>query len=584
MEKNKEVFIIYLTEKGKKIGETLKPLFNSAHLMPWKEIKGKDMEDLWKRENLLIFIMAMGIVARICAPLITKKGEDPGVIVIDESGSNVIPFLGGHYAYTNKLALEIALLLKAHPAITTASDLIGVPALDIWIKKNNLILKNPELLPFVMSKFNKEGVLKVWLDKELSMHLLQGFISTSNIEEADIIISLKRWQFHDKLILIPRKIWAGIGFHEVLTERDFEEKFNEALRELNIEFLSLKGIATHQKKVNYLPLNNFALNHNLQLLGFTTDQLSKITTLTVSNNVKKLFGINNVSESAAICASQGSLLIPKRVYKDFTIALALEPYKDYAKLYIVGIGPGNLDYLTIKAMRILTQVEAIVGYKSYIKHIVPLIKGKEIYSFSMTEEIKRVKKAVELALKGVETALISGGDPGIYGMAGLLLEYITNNNIKVEVEIIPGISALNIGNALLGAPLANDFAVISLSDRLTPWESIEERLTLIAKSDLPLVIYNPRSKGRTLQFQRALEILRTFRTKKTFVGIINSATRPEQEILITTLEELSEDKVGMNSLIVVGSEAIKKLGKYLVAERGYERKYAEEFKNCSFNE
>ncbi|MFN4132599.1 MAG: precorrin-3B C(17)-methyltransferase, partial [Caldimicrobium sp.] len=290
----------------------------------------------------------------------------------------------------------------------------------------------------------------------------------------------------------------------------------------------------------------------------------------------KIFGIESVSEASALCASCGTLLIPKQVYRDLTISLAIEPFKGQGRLYVVGIGPGDKEHLTIKALRTLISVEAVVGYKTYLKQISSLLVGKDVYSFSMTEELERVKRAVALALEGKNTALISGGDPGIYGMSGLLLEYIMKHNLSLEVEIIPGLSALNIGNALLGAPLANDFAVISLSDRLTPWETIEKRLRLLAQSDLPLVIYNPRSKGRKQQFLNALAIIRNFREENTYVGIINSATREDEEVIITILKDLPEEKVGMNSLLIVGSEGVKKLGSYLISQRGYEKKYGEE--------
>ncbi|MFN4196985.1 MAG: precorrin-3B C(17)-methyltransferase, partial [Caldimicrobium sp.] len=272
------------------------------------------------------------------------------------------------------------------------------------------------------------------------------------------------------------------------------------------------------------------------------------------------------------------------IYKDFTIALAVEDNTSSGKLYVVGIGPGNLEHLTIKALRVLTSVEAIVGYKNYLRHIEYLLSGKEVYAFSMTEELKRVKKAVELALMGKDTALVSGGDPGIYGMSGLLLEYLHTHGIILDVEIIPGISALNIGNALLGAPLANDFAVISLSDKLVPWEKIEERLTFLAKGELPIVIYNPKSKTREKQFERALNILRQYRAPHTLVGIVNAASRENERIVITTLESLEKEEVNMQSLLIVGSDAVKKLGSYLIAERGYERKYFKELKSGPFNQ
>jgi len=166
-------------------------------------------------------------------------------------------------------------------------------------------------------------------------------------------------------------------------------------------------------------------------------------------------------------------LFQKRILKNITIAVAEEIYRIPGKLYIIGTGPGKIEYHTLKVLTILREAEVVAGYKTYLKFLKKLLPGKEIYNFSMTEEIKRAKKAIEEALKGKIVALISGGDPGIYGMAGLVLEILGKNNLSLEVEIIPGISALNACSALIGAPLMNDFAVISLSDRLTPWEELK---------------------------------------------------------------------------------------------------------------
>ncbi len=582
MEKNKEVFIIYLSERGRLLAEQVKAYFDEAELLKWDFFR-ENITTYWKANSLLIFIMALGIVARTVASLISKKGEDPGIIVLDELGSNVIPYLGGHYAETNKIALELATILRAHPCITTASDLKGLPALDLWIKKKGFVIKNAHLLPSLMNKFNTNRELKVWMDKEIALNLPEGLKETKDIEEADFIITFRKGNFQDKVVLIPKKLWAGIGFHETLTEEDLANKIFQALYELNLDFSALKGLATHKKKASYVPLINFALKHNLKLLDFDSDKLSEINTVSFSEKAKNIFGVNSICEASALLASNGILLVPKQVYKDFTIAIAMETFQERGKIYIVGIGPGNTDYLTLKALRVLTSVEAIVGYKTYLKHISKFLSGKEVHSFSMTEEVERVKKAVQLAMEGKDTALISGGDPGIYGMSGLLLEYLVKHGLSLEVEIVPGLSALNLGNALLGAPLANDFAVISLSDRLTPWETIEKRLTLLAQTDLPIVIYNPRSKGRKGQFSKAMYILKKFRDPKTYVGIINSASRAEEEVIICTLGEFPEDKVGMNSLIIIGSEAIKRLGQYLIAERGYERKYQEKLQNSPLN-
>jgi len=581
MQKNKEFFFFYLSSEGRDLAESIKAFLGDGELVEFKKLKKEELTFYWRKEGCLIFIMALGIVARILSPLIRKKGEDPGVIVIDERGSNVIAYLGGHYAETNRLSIEIATFLKAHPVITTASDSKGLPALDLWIRDMRFFLKNKEKLHEVMSKYNKNGKLKIFLEKPLTLPLLNGLEEVESINEADIIITYKNIEKLDKLILVPRCLWAGIGFHDGLSEEDFEALFRKSFENMGLEFKALKGIATLEKKVDYLSLKNFALKHNLSLLGFEIENLSEVKTFAFSEYVFERFGIKSVSEASALLAGKGLLLFPKRVYQDFTIAISLEPYQKKGRLYVVGVGPGAQEYLTLQALRVLTKVSAVVGYKTYIKQIASLIKGKEIYEFFMTQEIDRVKKAIEIACQGKDTAIVSGGDPGIYGMSGLVLEILYKNKITLEVEIVPGVSALNVGNALIGAPLENDFAVISLSDRLTPWEVIEGRFKKLLESEIPLVIYNPSSQERKAKFQRVLEILKEKRPFHTPIAIINSATRNGEEIILSNLGEVSEKKVGMNSLVIIGSSSIEKLGRYLISQRGYKRKYEKHFKVSS---
>jgi len=190
----------------------------------------------------------------------------------------------------------------------------------------------------------------------------------------------------------------------------------------------------------------------------------------------------------------------------------------------------------------------------------------------MGTEVERAKKALELgAHKNV--VIVSGGDAGIYGMAGLVIEVVGNSDIGVE--IVPGITAASASAALLGAPLSNDFAVVSLSDLLVPWSEIEKKLEGLAKIDITVVIYNPRSKNRTVQLEKAYEIFMRFRDGKTIVGIVKNAEREGCEIDITTLEELPDlyHRIDMSTTIIIGCSGTKNLGGRMVTRRGYERKY-----------
>ena len=202
------------------------------------------------------------------------------------------------------------------------------------------------------------------------------------------------------------------------------------------------------------------------------------------------------------------------------------------------------------------QAEVIVGYKTYMDLIDPeILAGKETLTSGMTGEIKRCRIAIDQALEGKDTAIVSSGDSGIYGMAGLVIELMADQGLldKVEVEIMPGISALSAAAALLGAPLMHDFAVVSLSDLMTPWDEIEARVDAAAKTDFVLVIYNPRSKKRDWQLTRVREVILKYRNENTPVGIVRNASRKEESVRVTTLSRMDESTVDMLSILLVGN-------------------------------
>ncbi len=245
---------------------------------------------------------------------------------------------------------------------------------------------------------------------------------------------------------------------------------------------------------------------------------------------------------------------------------------------IVSIGPGDPQYLAPKARTALKQAEVIVGYKTYLDLIdAELLEGKEIISTGMKGEIRRCSMAIDKALKGKDTAVVSSGDAGIYGMAGLVLELIAEQDFmdRVEIEVIPGIPALSAAAALLGAPLIHDFAVISLSDLMTPWEVIRQRVEAAAKADFVLVIYNPRSKKRVWQLEKVRDLILKHRSKHTPVGIVRNAARKGETAQITTLSHMGEASVDMLSILLVGNSGTRVIGDKMVTPRGYLEKYGE---------
>ena len=236
-------------------------------------------------------------------------------------------------------------------------------------------------------------------------------------------------------------------------------------------------------------------------------------------------------------------------------------------IYVVGLGPGGPEQITPRALSALEKCDLIVGYKAYIELVRPLFEGrKELVASPMKKERARCLEALELSLSGRTVGLISSGDPGIYGMAGIMLEVAGD---RTEVEIIPGITAAASSASILGAPLMHDFAVISLSDLLTPWELIEKRLRAAAEADFVICVYNPASRGRPGPLARAAEILMERLPRDRAAGWVRNAGRDGESFGLTTLAGLKEAPIDMFCTVIIGNSATRVIDGRLITPRGY---------------
>ncbi len=249
------------------------------------------------------------------------------------------------------------------------------------------------------------------------------------------------------------------------------------------------------------------------------------------------------------------------------------------KLYIVGVGPGHHDHMTYRAKQVIEESDTIVGYETYVNIVQDLIEGKDVYRYAMTQEVERAHQCIDLAKSGKIVSLVSSGDPGIYGMAGLIYEMLAESDWDpkngLPVEIIPGISALNSCASIIGSPLMTDFAVLSMSDLLVPWEIIVKRVEAAAQGDFVIVIYNPSSKKRIHQLQDTVKILLKYRKPTTPVAIIKGAFRDSQTVVLTDLENLTNhsDKLGMITTVIVGNSSTYNYKDLMINPRGYTSKY-----------
>jgi precorrin-3B C17-methyltransferase len=245
-------------------------------------------------------------------------------------------------------------------------------------------------------------------------------------------------------------------------------------------------------------------------------------------------------------------------------------------IFLVGTGPGGADHVTPRAVDALRKSEVIVGYAPYLNLIEGLIVGKTREATGMTQEVERAARAIELARQGRTIAVVSGGDPGIYAMAGLVLDLLRKGargrRPGPVIEVIPGVSALNACAARLGAPLMHDFAAVSLSDRLTPWETIEGRLNAAAVADFVIALYNPKSRGRPTHIRKARQIIMRHRAPETPVGIVRGAMRADEVVILTDLAHMPFDEIDMQTTVIVGNSKTFVWEHLMITPRGYEGK------------
>jgi precorrin-3B C17-methyltransferase len=226
--------------------------------------------------------------------------------------------------------------------------------------------------------------------------------------------------------------------------------------------------------------------------------------------------------------------------------------------------------MTAEAERAIKEAEVIVGYKSYIDTIKPIIKkNTQVLSGSMGQEVQRARIAIDNALQNKKVVVVSSGDPGVYGMAGVVIESAWHAGVHVPIEIVPGVTAATAAAAALGAPLVGDFAVVSLSDILTSWEKVERRLKAAAESDFVIVLYNPQSSGRREPLAKAHKILLEHRSPVTPVGIVKKARRIDEEVVITTLKEMLCHSIDMSTTLIIGNSTTYVADGKMVTPRGY---------------
>jgi cobalt-precorrin 5A hydrolase / precorrin-3B C17-methyltransferase len=570
-----KTILFWVTEEGHGLAGRIKGLYPDLVI---RKFSKKAVGEAWTRNRTLLFVMAAGIVVRTISSHVKDKRTDPAVIVLDDRGRNVVSLLSGHLGGANATTEEIARFLGANAVITTGSDVAGVPFPDPLAPERGVTIEGWEGLPSIATRFINQGSLKIF--SEAGTKHPPEFIRVSDPGKADLLVTNRRNVGAGQgLYLRPRNLVAGIGCNRGTSAREIEDAVRSVLDTFNLSFLSLFRVATIDLKNHEPGLVAFCKTKGFELVSFAPAELNAVPGVTSSEAAKKATGAKAVAEPAALLGSGSArLLVNKQKQGNVTVAIA--ETKDRAplvagKIYVIGTGPGGMEHITPRAVSAIRHSDVIVGYGTYMQLIEGLLRDKEVFTTGMTREVERCRKAIELAREGKTASVISGGDPGIYAMAGLVFELLMKESEGLPVppvEVIPGISALNASAARLGAPLMHDFASISLSDRLTPWEVIEKRLDAAAAGDFVIILYNPRSRGRAEHIKKAREIIARHRSPDTPAGIVRRAMREGESTTLTTLGAMADQEIDMQSTVIIGNSRTFTWKDIMITPRGYEGK------------
>ena len=601
------IHIISFTDRGEKLARILEDRLEGEAMRCGDPLTlGEWVKREFHTGNALVFVGAAGIAVRAVAPYVKRKDEDPAVVAVDEKGMFAVPILSGHLGGANDLAKKIAGILGGTPVILTATDVNGVFAVDEWAGTQDMAVLGIDRIKDVSAKIlaGRTVTVRTFTDiKGETPENVTVIRENGSGEKADVYITIDPDMDCPEggaLVLIPRRVILGVGCKKGAKTSDIESLFGEVMKEGGFSRKAVAKVCSIDIKENEEGLNAFCEGLGVPLEVFCAEELQAVEgDFTPSGFVKQVTGTDNVCERSAV-AGGGDLIVRKLAGNGVTMAAAMLPadlswgkngnreYEDKRNkgkkngdkkkgvLYVVGIGPGGDKEMTYKADRALRDSEIICGYTTYTDLIRHRYPGKEFFSTPMKKEYERCRWAVDRALEGKTVAMVCSGDPGIYGMAGPLLSMTEGTGIRTEV--IPGITASSGGAALLGAPLMNDYIAVSLSDQLTPWETIEKRIRAAGAGDLVTVFYNPASKMRPDHLKRACGILLEYRSSGTVCGWVRNIGRQGQEKKILTLGELADEKLDMLTTVIVGNSDTKCAGGYMVTERGYSLKAGNEIR------
>lgn len=547
------------------------------------------VRDLFLAGRPVIGVCAAGILVRAIGPHLGDKRRDPPVLAVADDGSVVVPLVGGHHG-ANRLAQQLADLLGAQAAVTTAGDLALGVALDA--PPEGWVLANPENAKAAMMALLQGGGARVSGDEAAKAGWLDALPDGDAVE---IICTTEPWPIEQETALLfhPQRHVLGVGCARGCPVEELETLVRDLLAKAEIAPGALKAVATLDLKADEPAVLELAARLGVPLRVFGAAEL-EAETGRLENPSDVVFaevGCHGVSEAAALAAAGPEAILgwPKVKTAAATCAIATAPGpitelrgRARGHLALVGIGPGQAEWRTPEASRLIAEADELVGYTLYLDLLGPLAAGKARRDFPLGGEEARCRYALESAAEGRRVALVCSGDAGIYAMGALVFELLdrgaglSDAARRVEVVSAPGISALQAAAARGGAPLGHDFCAISLSDLLTPREVILKRLKAAAEGDFVIALYNPVSRSRRTLLAEARDILLGHRPKDTPVLLASDLGRPGERLRHRTLSDLQVDEVDMLTVVLIGASATRRIargdGTRLYTPRGYGKK------------
>ncbi|MGB3299997.1 MAG: precorrin-3B C(17)-methyltransferase [Phormidesmis sp.] len=557
----------------------------------------------WHQYEGFVFCLASGAVVRLIAPLLKDKASDPTVVVVDPASKFAVSLCGGHQGGGDRLTHRISQILDAQPVITGAANSLDLPGIDTlgvpfgWVKgSGDWTGVSSAIARQAPIQILQEAGSELWQKHLPAGHSFQfGFpeFEDRNCQakpQARVWISPTKRTFAPasdlpKVQWHPRVLWLGVGCERDTDKALIAQAIEDTCRQHHLALEAVAGIASLDLKADEVGLLAYAQEKTWPLRCFSAEILTAIEVPTPSAVVKNEVGTPSVAEAAAIVAAGGdpaALRVKKQVVKQsglkgaVTVAIAQSP-QEYTgrtgKLHLVGTGPGSLNQITPAAKAAISDADVVIGYKLYIDLIRPLLQpGQIVEGLPITQEKQRAERAIELANSGLRVTVISSGDCGIYGMAGLVLEQLRVaawDGKTPEVEVFPGVSALQSAASRVGAPLMHDFCAISLSNLLTPWEVIQLRLRSAAEGDFIVALYNPKSKARTDQIVFARDTFLKHRSPDTPVAIAHSLYRPAEQITLTSLGDMLAHPIDMLTTVIIGNRSSRNYEGWFITPRGY---------------